>query len=119
MYMSGQWFDLTARAGVVPVEDPVGCLDVAVLQDRVLGPILGINDPRTDQRIAFVGGIRGHKALSKRVDRGDALVAFHMYPTGMEQLFAVADANELMPPKSTWFEPKLRGGVVLHRTIED
>jgi uncharacterized protein (DUF1015 family) len=119
MYTAGQWFELGARAGVVPGDDPVGCLDVAVLQDRVLGPILGIDNPRTDQRIAFVGGIRGHKALSKRVDRGDAMVAFHMYPTGMDQLFAVADADKLMPPKSTWFEPKLRGGVVLHRIIED
>ena len=118
MYMTGQWFDLEARNGVVPQSDPVGCLDVAVLQDRILGPILGIQNPRTDQRISFVGGIRGHKALSKRVDRGDAMVAFHMFPTGMDQLFAVADANMLMPPKSTWFEPKLRGGVVLHRIDE-
>lgn len=114
MYLSGQWFELNARQGVVPEDDPVGCLDVAVLQDRVLGPLLGIENPRTDQRIAFVGGIRGHKALSKRVDRGDAMVAFHLYPTGMDQLFDVADADKLMPPKSTWFEPKLRGGVVLH-----
>jgi uncharacterized protein (DUF1015 family) len=119
MYMTGQWFELTAKDGVVPDSDPVGCLDVAVLQDRVLGPLLGIENPRTDQRISFVGGIRGHKALSKRVDRGDAMVAFHMYPTGMDQLFDVADANKLMPPKSTWFEPKLRGGVVLHRIAED
>ena len=119
MYLTGQWFELAAKEGVVPESDPVGCLDVAVLQDRVLGPILGIENPRTDQRIAFVGGIRGHKALSKRVDRGDAMVAFHMYPTGMDQLFDVADANMLMPPKSTWFEPKLRGGVVLHHIAED
>ena len=114
MYIQGQWFELTARDGVVDASDPVGRLDVAVLQDRVLGPLLGIENPRTDQRIQFVGGIRGHKALSKRVDRGDAMVAFHMYPTGMDQLFDVADAGQLMPPKSTWFEPKLRGGVVLH-----
>jgi uncharacterized protein (DUF1015 family) len=114
MYLTGQWFELNARQGVVPEDDPVGCLDVAVLQDRVLGPLLGIDNPRTDQRIAFVGGIRGHKALSKRVERGDGMVAFHLYPTGMDQLFEVADADKLMPPKSTWFEPKLRGGVVLH-----
>ena len=119
MYLTGQWFELAAKDGVVPASDPVGCLDVAVLQDRILGPILGIENPRTDQRIAFVGGIRGHKALSKRVDRGDAMVAFHLYPTGMDQLFDVADANKLMPPKSTWFEPKLRGGVVLHHIAED
>ena len=115
MYMTGQWFEVNPRNGVVPKDDPVGCLDVAVLQDRILSPILGIENPRTDQRIAFVGGIRGHKALSKRVDRGDAMVAFHMFPTGMDQLFDVADADQLMPPKSTWFEPKLRGGVVVHR----
>lgn len=115
MYMMGQWFELRPRQGVVPEGDPVGSLDVAVLQDRILNPLLGIENPRTDQRIAFVGGIRGHKALSKRVDRGDAMVAFHMYPTGMDQLFDVADADQLMPPKSTWFEPKLRGGVVVHR----
>lgn len=117
MYLGGQWFELAAREGVIPTEDPVGRLDVAVLQDRILGPILGIENPRTDQRISFVGGIRGHKALSKRVERGDAMVAFHLYPTGMDQLFDVADADKLMPPKSTWFEPKLRGGVVLHKIL--
>jgi uncharacterized protein (DUF1015 family) len=117
MYLGGQWFELAAREGVVPDEDPVGRLDVAVLQDRILGPILGIENPRTDQRVSFVGGIRGHKALSKRVERGDAMVAFHLYPTGMDQLFDVADADKLMPPKSTWFEPKLRGGVVLHQIL--
>jgi len=115
MYLTDQWFELRPRQGVVPTGDPVGSLDVAVLQDRILSPLLGIENPRTDQRIAFVGGIRGHKALSKRVDRGDAMVAFHMHPTGMDQLFDVADADQLMPPKSTWFEPKLRGGVVVHR----
>lgn len=117
MYLAGRWYGLTAKPGVVP-EDVVGGLDVAVLQDRVLGPLLGIEDPRTDNRVAFVGGIRGHQALSARVDRGDAEVAFCLYPTGMDQLFAVADAGLLMPPKSTWFEPKLRGGVVLHRIVE-
>jgi uncharacterized protein (DUF1015 family) len=115
MYLMNQWFELGALPGVVDGNDVVGRLDVAVLQDRILGPLLGIEDPRTDDRIAFVGGIRGHKALQKRVDRGDAQVAFHLYPTGMDQLFDVADANLLMPPKSTWFEPKLRGGVVLHK----
>ena len=114
MYLAGRWIGLVPKEGVVP-NDPVGCLDVAVLQDRILGPLLGIENPRTDTRIAFVGGIRGHKALEGRVNRGEAEVAFHMYPTGMDQLFAVADADMLMPPKSTWFEPKLRGGVVLHK----
>ena len=113
MYLDGHWSTLRPRPGVVP-DDPVGCLDVAVLQDRVLAPLLGIADPRRDTRIEFVGGIRGPEALARAVDaRGG--VAFHMYPTGMDQLFDVADAGELMPPKSTWFEPKLRGGVVLHR----
>jgi len=114
MYLAGRWVGLAAKEGVVP-SDPVGCLDVAVLQDRILGPLLGIDDPRTDTRISFVGGIRGHRALEARVDRGEAEVAFHLYPTGMDQLFTVADADKLMPPKSTWFEPKLRGGVLLHQ----
>jgi uncharacterized protein (DUF1015 family) len=114
MYLGGQWYGLSAKPGVVP-DDPVGSLDVAVLQDRVLGPLLGIDNPRTDTRIAFVGGIRGHQALASRVDRGEGEVAFHLYPTGMDQLFSVADADMLMPPKSTWFEPKLRGGVVVHK----
>lgn len=114
MYLGGgRWWGLSPRPGVVP-DDPVGSLDVSVLQDRVLGPLLGIQDPRTDQRIRFVGGIRGPQALQQAVDQGEAAVAFHLHPTGLDQLFAVADAGRLMPPKSTWFEPKLRGGVVIH-----
>ncbi len=116
MYLAGRWVGLTARPGVVP-DDPVGGLDAAVLQDRVLAPLLGIDNPRTNTRIRFVGGIRGHEALSSAVDKG-AAVAFHLHPTGMDQLFAVADADRLMPPKCTWFEPKLRGGVVGHRLID-
>lgn len=112
MYLGGRWLGLAARPGVVPA-DPVGSLDVSVLQDRILGPLLGIENPRTDTRIEFVGGIRGHRALSAAVDAGRAAVAFHLYPTGLDQLFSVADAGALMPPKSTWFEPKLRGGVVM------
>ena len=111
MYISGLWYLLTPKH--IP-EDVVGCLDVSILQDGVLAPILGIENPRTDKRIDFVGGIRGPEALMKAVDEG-AAVAFHMYPTGIDQLLNVADANRLMPPKSTWFEPKLRGGVLLHR----
>jgi len=114
LYLSGRWYGLNARPGVVP-DDPVGSLDVSVLQDRVLGPLLGIANPRTDKRIQFVGGIRGHQALSSAVDSGRGAVAFHLYPTGMDQLLAVADADQLMPPKSTWFEPKLRGGVLVNR----
>ncbi len=114
-YIDGGWWLLTPKAGVVPANDPVGALDVAVLQDRVLGPLLGIDNPRTSPKIRFVGGIRGWQALQQAVDKGEAAAAFHMYPTGLDQLFAVADADRLMPPKSTWFEPKLRGGVLAHR----
>ena len=114
MYLQGRWYGLEPLPGVVPA-DPVGALDVSVLQDRVLGPLLGIANPRTDPRIRFVGGVRGWTALRDAVDRGEAAVAFHLFPTGLDQLFAVADADQLMPPKSTWFEPKLRGGVLVHR----
>jgi uncharacterized protein (DUF1015 family) len=109
MYLQGRWATLTPKR--VPT-DPVGCLDVAVLQDQLLGPVLGIDDPRRSTRIKFVGGIRGHEALSAAVDAGGG-VAFHLFPTGLDQLFAVADAGLVMPPKSTWFEPKLREGVVV------
>lgn len=113
MTLDGEtWIGLRAKPGVVP-DDPVGSLDVSVLQDRILGPMLNIGNPRTDPRIAFVGGIRGHQALANAVKAGDAAVAFHLHPTGMDQLFTVADAGGLMPPKSTWFEPKLRGGVLV------
>lgn len=115
MYLDGAWHRLTPKPGVVPTDDPVGRLDAAVLQDNVLDAILGITDPRRDDRVSFVGGIRGAQALSDAVDSGRAAVAFHLFPTGMDQLFAVADADMLMPPKSTWFEPKLRAGVVVHR----
>jgi len=118
MRLGATWFGLSPRPGVVPSDDPVGSLDVAVLQDRILGPLLGIDDPRRDERIRFVGGIRGHQALEAAVDSGEAAVAFHVFPTGMDQLFDVADAGRLMPPKSTWFEPKLRGGVVIHQFVE-
>lgn len=112
MYLGGRWYGLAPRD--VPA-DPVAGLDVSLLQDRVLAPLLGVLNPRTDPRIAFVGGVRGHQALSAAVDAGTAAVAFHLFPTGLDQLFAVADAGQLMPPKSTWFEPKLRGGVLVHR----
>ena len=119
MYLDGQWYGLRARPGVVPEADPVGRLDVAVLQNEILDPLLKIKNPRTDTRIQFVGGVRGHEALSSRVDSGEAAVAFHLFPTGLDQLFNVADADMLMPPKSTWFEPKLRGGVVMHSIASD
>ncbi len=114
MYMDGQWYSLTAREGVVNEDDPVARLDVAVLQDNILHPILGIENPRVDKRIDFVGGIRGMEGLEKRVDSGECKVAFSCYPTSIEHLIAIADAGEVMPPKSTWFEPKLRSGLVIH-----
>ena len=112
MYMSGRWYRLDVKDGIVP-DDVVGRLDVSVLQDNVLAPILGIDDPRTNQRIMFVGGIRGLTELEKLVD-GDMAVAFSMYPTSITELFDIADAGLLMPPKSTWFEPKLRSGIFIH-----
>lgn len=115
MYLADHgWQLVTPKAGTVDTTDPVASLDVAVLQDRVLGPLLGIEDPRRDDRVQFVGGIRGPQALQDAVDSGRAQVAFHMYPTGLDQLFAVADADRVMPPKSTWFEPKLAGGILAH-----
>lgn len=114
MYMDGQWYSLKAREDVVDENDPVARLDVAVLQDNILNPLLGIEDPRVDKRIDFVGGIRGMAGLEKRVDSGECKVAFSCYPTSIEHLMAIADAGEVMPPKSTWFEPKLRSGLVIH-----
>jgi len=113
MYLDGRWFSLTAKEGTFDGNDPVKSLDVAILQDNLLHPILGIGDPRKDKRIDFVGGIRGLQELSRRVDEGES-VAFSMFPTSIEQLMAIADADEVMPPKSTWFEPKLRSGVITH-----
>ena len=110
----GNWYRLTA-IGQPDGSDPVKSLDVSFLQDQVLEPVLGIKDPKEDPRISFVGGIRGLEELQKRVDSGKAMAAFSMYPTSMNELFAVADAGELMPPKSTWFEPKLLSGLFIHR----
>lgn len=114
MYIGGQWFRLTIKDEFV-VDDPVSSLDVAVLQNEVLSPVLNIEDPKTDKRIGFVGGIRGMEELKKLVDNGDYEVAFAMYPTSISELFAVADAGRLMPPKSTWFEPKLRSGLFINK----
>ena len=112
MYLDGEWYRLTAKPMILS-SDPVKGLDVSLLQDYLLAPILGIADPKTDQRIDFVGGIRGLEELERRVHT-DSKVAFSMYPTSIRELFAVADAGRLMPPKSTWFEPKLRSGLFLH-----
>lgn len=113
MYLAGQWYELTGKPEYV-TEDPVKGLDVSLLQDILLAPVLGIGDPRTDSRIQFVGGIRGLAELERLVDSGAGAVAFAMYPTSIQELFSVADAGLLMPPKSTWFEPKLRSGLFIH-----
>ena len=113
MYLDKKWYKLTAKVDILS-DDPVDGLDVAILQDNVLGPILGINDPKTDKRIDFVGGIRGLKELERRC-HDDMQLAFAMFPTSIDELFRVADARLLMPPKSTWFEPKLRSGIFIHR----
>lgn len=114
MYLEGKWYLLTASEELMAITDAVESLDVSLLQDYILAPILGIGDPRTDERIDFIGGIRGLAELEKRAD-SDMKVSFAMYPTSIGELFAVADAGLLMPPKSTWFEPKLRSGLFIHR----
>lgn len=114
MYIDGTWYKITAKKGIFDANDPVDRLDVSILQKNILHPILGIENPRTDERIDFVGGIRGLKALEERVNAGWT-VAFSMYPTTMDDLISIADAGEVMPPKSTWFEPKLRSGLFVHK----
>jgi len=114
MYLSGKWYMLSAKKELLEINDPVLSLDVSLLQNYLLEPVLGIKDPRTDERIDFIGGIRGLKELEKRAD-SDMKVSFAMYPTSISELFDVADAGLLMPPKSTWFEPKLRSGLFIHR----
>jgi len=113
MFLDGKWYKISAKAGSYNEADPVGRLDVSVLQNNLLRPILGIEDPRTDKRIDFVGGIRGLEELERRVNEG-MKVAFSMFPTTIDDLMAIADAGEVMPPKSTWFEPKLRSGLFVH-----
>ena len=114
MYVNGQWYRLDVHEELVPSDDPVASLDVSLLHSNLIEPLLGISDPRRDDRIDFVGGMRGLGELEKRVDSGEMAVAFSLYPTTMEALMDVADANEVMPPKSTWFEPKLADGLVSH-----
>jgi len=114
MYFGGSWYGLRPPAGAVHHDDPIASLDVSVLQDRLLAPVLGVEDPRTDKRIDFVGGIRGTGELVRLVDSGKAAVAFSLHPTTLDDLMRIADAGEIMPPKSTWFEPKLRDGLVCH-----
>jgi uncharacterized protein (DUF1015 family) len=114
LYLGGRWLRLTIRGDLIPHADPVARLDVSLLQNNLIAPILGIQDPRRDKRIDFVGGIRGLSELEKRVDSGEMALAFSLHATSMEDLMAVADANEVMPPKSTWFEPKLADGMASH-----
>jgi uncharacterized protein (DUF1015 family) len=113
MYLDGKWYELTSKEGTYAPDDPVDRLDVSILQNNLLKPILGIEDPRTDKRIDFIGGIRGLKELERRVDGGMKL-AFSMFATSIDDLMAIADIGEVMPPKSTWFEPKLRSGLFIH-----
>ena len=115
MYLGGEWYSLEAREGRYDDSDPIGVLDVTILSDLVLNKILGIKDLRTDKRIDFVGGIRGLGELSKRVDSGEMAVAFALYPVSMKQIVDIADSGNIMPPKTTWFEPKLRSGLAIHK----
>lgn len=114
MYLEGKWYSLTSKSGTYNDNDPIGVLDVTILSNMVLDPIFDIKDLRTSKRIDFVGGIRGLGELSKRVDSGEMKVAFALYPVSMKQLIDIADTGNIMPPKTTWFEPKLRSGLVIH-----
>jgi uncharacterized protein (DUF1015 family) len=114
MYLDGKWYSLIARSETYDDDDPIGVLDVTILTNQVLEPILGIDDLRRSKRIDFVGGIRGLGELQKRVDSGEMKVAFALYPVSMKQLIDIADSGKIMPPKTTWFEPKLRSGLVIH-----
>lgn len=116
MYLDGNWYQLTAKQGSYDSKDPVARLDVSILQNNLLSPILGITDPRTDKRINFVGGIRGMDELVRLVDSGKYKAAFSMFATSIKELMDIADAGQVMPPKSTWFEPKLRDAMVIHLT---
>jgi uncharacterized protein (DUF1015 family) len=114
MYLAGHWYRLTLKPELIPTSDPIGRLPITLLARNAIEPIFGIMDPRTDKRIDFVGGGRGLGELEKRVNSGEMAVAFALYPTQMDDLIAVADAGKIMPPKSTWFEPKLADGMVNH-----
>lgn len=118
MYLDGHWYRLTAKNGTYDANDPIGVLDVSILSSNVLDKVLGIKDLRTDKRIDFVGGIRGLQELKRRVDSGEMKVAFALYPVSMNQLMTIADNGKIMPPKSTWFEPKLRSGLVIHELTD-
>ena len=117
MYFNGEWYKMTAKEGTYNDDDPIGVLDVTILSNNVLDKVLDIKDLRTSKRIDFVGGIRGLGELQKRVDSGEMKVAFALYPVSMKQLINIADSGNIMPPKTTWFEPKLRSGLVIHELI--
>jgi uncharacterized protein (DUF1015 family) len=117
LYLSGEWYSLTAKAGTYDDNDPIAVLDVTISSNLILDEILGIKDLRSDKRIDFVGGIRGLGELKLRVDSGEMRVALALYPVSMDQLIAIADSGNIMPPKTTWFEPKLRSGLVIHELI--
>ena len=114
MFLGGRWYRLKLRGDRVPQEDPIGRLPITLLNRNLIEPLLGIADPRTDKRIDFIGGGRGLSELERRVNSGEMAIAFALYATAMEDLMAVADAGGIMPPKSTWFEPKLADGMVSH-----
>ena len=118
LYLEGEWYSLTAKQGTYNDQDPIGVLDVTVSSDLILRDILGITDLRSDKRIDFVGGIRGLEELKRRVDSGEMKMALALYPVTMDQLINIADTGNIMPPKTTWFEPKLRSGLVIHK-LED
>ena len=115
LYLDGHWYSLTAREGRYDDKDPIGVLDVTISSDLILRDILGIHDLRSDKRIDFVGGIRGLGELKRRVDSGEMAMALALYPVSMDQLMNIADTGNIMPPKTTWFEPKLRSGLVIHK----
>lgn len=117
MFLDGEWYCISAKSEYINENDPVECLDVSILQNNLISPVLGIDDPRTDKRIDFVGGIRGLSELERRVNEG-MRIAFSMYPTSLSELMNIADAGKVMPPKSTWFEPKLLSGLFIHRLSE-
>jgi uncharacterized protein (DUF1015 family) len=114
MYFNGEWFLLSAKTTILDAEKQAPALDVSMLQDNILNPIFGICDPRTDKRIAFIGGVKGPSALEGIVDKNGFAVAFSLYPPTIEEIMAIADAGMVMPPKSTWFEPKLLSGLFVH-----
>jgi uncharacterized protein (DUF1015 family) len=117
LYLSGVWYSLTAKPGTYNDNDPIGVLDVTISSNLILDEILGIKDLRSDKRVDFVGGIRGLEELQNRVDSGEMRVALALYPVSMKQLIDIADSGNIMPPKTTWFEPKLRSGLVIHELL--